>query len=43
MNSSAIKKKEIKNKIGLSTVKNAIIEFNNYKIPKENLLGLPDY
>jgi alkylation response protein AidB-like acyl-CoA dehydrogenase len=43
MNSSAIKKKEIKNKIGLSTVKNAIIEFNNYKIPKENLLGLPGY
>ena len=40
MNSSAIKKKEIKNKIGLLTVKNAIIEFNNYKIPKENLLGL---
>ena len=40
MNSSAIKKNEIKNKIGLLTVKNAIIEFNNYKIPKENLLGL---
>ena len=41
MNSSDIKKTEIKNKIGLSTVKNAIIEFKNYKIPKENLLGLP--
>ena len=40
MNSSAIKTNEIKNKIGLLTVKNAIIEFNNYKIPKENLLGL---
>src|SRR5918994_1434018 len=40
MNSSAIKKNEIKNKIGLLTVKNAIIEFNNYQIPKENLLGL---
>lgn len=40
MNSSAIKKNEIKNKIGLLTVKNAIIDFNNYKIPKENLLGL---
>ena len=40
MDSSAIKKNEIKNKIGLLTVKNAIIEFNNYKIPKENLLGL---
>jgi alkylation response protein AidB-like acyl-CoA dehydrogenase len=39
-NSSTIKKNEIKNKIGLLTVKNAIIEFNNYKIPKENLLGL---
>ena len=40
MNSSSIKKKEIKNKVGLLTVKNAIIEFNNYKISKENLLGL---
>jgi alkylation response protein AidB-like acyl-CoA dehydrogenase len=40
MNSSAIKTNEIKNKIGLLTVKNAIIDFNNYKIPKENLLGL---
>jgi alkylation response protein AidB-like acyl-CoA dehydrogenase len=40
MNSSSIKKNEIKNKIGLLTVKNAIIEFNNHKIPKENLLGL---
>lgn len=40
LNSSAIKKKEIKNKVGLLTVKNAIIEFNNCKIPKENLLGL---
>jgi alkylation response protein AidB-like acyl-CoA dehydrogenase len=43
MNSSAIKIKEIKNKIGLLTVKNAIIEFNNYKIPKDNLLGLSGY
>ncbi|MGH9982256.1 MAG: acyl-CoA dehydrogenase family protein [Nitrososphaeraceae archaeon] len=41
LNSPAIKKKEIKNKIGLLTVKNAIIEFNNYKLSKENLLGLP--
>jgi alkylation response protein AidB-like acyl-CoA dehydrogenase len=40
LNSPAIKKKEIKNKIGLLTVKNAIIEFNNYKLSKENLLGL---
>jgi len=40
MTSSAIKKNEIKNKIGLLTVKNAIIDFNNSKIPKENLLGL---
>jgi alkylation response protein AidB-like acyl-CoA dehydrogenase len=40
MNSSSIKTNEIKNKIGLLTVKNAIIDFNNYKIPKENLLGL---
>jgi alkylation response protein AidB-like acyl-CoA dehydrogenase len=40
LNSSAIKIKEIKNKVGLLTVKNAIIEFNNCKIPKENLLGL---
>src|SRR5688500_414298 len=40
LNSTAIKIKEIKNKIGLLTVKNAIIEFNNCKIPKENLLGL---
>lgn len=41
LNSPSIKKKEIKNKVGLLTVKNAIIEFNNYKISKENLLGLP--
>jgi alkylation response protein AidB-like acyl-CoA dehydrogenase len=41
MNSPSIKKKEIKNKVGLLTVKNAIIEFNNYKLSKENLLGLP--
>jgi alkylation response protein AidB-like acyl-CoA dehydrogenase len=41
LNSPTIKKKEIKNKIGLLTVKNAIIEFNNYKLSKENLLGLP--
>ena len=41
LNSPAIKKTEIKNKIGLLTVKNAIIEFNNYKLSKENLLGLP--
>ena len=41
LNSPAIKKKEIKNKIGLLTVKNAIIEFNNHKLSKENLLGLP--
>lgn len=40
MDSPNIKKKEIRNKIGLLTVKNAIIEFNNCKIPKENLLGL---
>ena len=40
LNSAAVKIKEIKNKIGLLTVKNAIIEFNNCKIPKENLLGL---
>jgi alkylation response protein AidB-like acyl-CoA dehydrogenase len=40
LNSPLIKKKEIKNKVGLLTVKNAIIEFNNYKTPKENLLGL---
>ena len=31
MNSPSIKKKEIKNKVGLLTVKNAIIEFNNCK------------
>lgn len=35
-----IKKKEIRNKMGLLTVKNAIIEFDKCKIPKENLLGL---
>lgn len=40
LNSPAIRIKEIKNKVGLLTVKNAIIEFNNCKIPKENLLGL---
>ena len=40
LNSPSIKKKEIKNKVGLLTVKNAILEFNNCKISKENLLGL---
>jgi len=40
LDSPEIKKKEIKNKVGLLTVKNAIIEFNNYKISKGNLLGL---
>ena len=33
---------EIKNKIGLLTVKNAKIKFNNCKIPKKNLLGKKD-
>lgn len=35
-----LKFEEIKNKIGLSTVKNAIIYFNNCKVPKKNLLGI---
>ena len=40
MDSSHIKKREIKNKMGLLTVKNAIIEFDKCKIPKDNLLGI---
>ncbi|MGD1837387.1 MAG: acyl-CoA dehydrogenase family protein [Nitrososphaeraceae archaeon] len=39
---SNIVRKEIKNKIGLLTVKNAEIEFKNCKIPCTNLLGLKD-
>ncbi len=31
---------EIKDKMGLLTVKNAQLNFNNYKIPKKNLIGL---
>ena len=31
---------EIKDKIGLLTVKNAQLNFKNYKIPKKNLIGL---
>lgn len=39
MNSSGIRKKEMKNKMGLLTIKNAEIFFEGCRIPKENLLG----
>lgn len=39
MNSSGIRKKEMKNKMGLLTIKNAEIYFEECRIPKENLLG----
>lgn len=39
MNSSGIRKKEMKNKMGLLTIKNAEIYFEDCRIPKENLLG----
>jgi len=39
MNSSGIRKKEMKNKMGLLTIKNAEICFEGCRIPKQNLLG----
>jgi alkylation response protein AidB-like acyl-CoA dehydrogenase len=39
MSSSGIRKKEMKNKIGLLTIKNAEIYFEECRVPKENLLG----
>jgi alkylation response protein AidB-like acyl-CoA dehydrogenase len=39
MNSSGVKKKEMKNKVGLLTIKNAEIYFKDCRIPKQNLLG----
>lgn len=39
MNSAGIRKKEMKNKMGLLTIKNAEIYFEGCHIPKENLLG----
>ncbi|HKQ22689.1 MAG TPA: acyl-CoA dehydrogenase family protein [Nitrososphaeraceae archaeon] len=39
MNSSGIRKKEMKNKMGLLTIKNAEIDFEECCVPKQNLLG----
>ena len=39
MDSSGIRKKEMKNKMGLLTIKNAEIYFEGCQIPKRNLLG----
>jgi alkylation response protein AidB-like acyl-CoA dehydrogenase len=39
MNSSGVRKKEMKNKMGLLTIKNAEIYFEDCPIPKQNLLG----
>lgn len=39
MNSSGIRKKEMKNKMGLLTIKNAEIYFEGCRVPKQNLLG----
>ena len=39
MNSSGVRKKEMKNKMGLLTIKNAEIYFERCRIPKQNLLG----
>ncbi len=38
-NSKGFRSEEMKNKMGLLTVKNAEITFDNCKIPKQNLLG----
>ena len=40
MNSPGIRKKEMKNKMGLLTIKNAEIYFEECHIPKKNLLGV---
>ncbi|HEU4467763.1 MAG TPA: aldehyde dehydrogenase family protein [Nitrososphaeraceae archaeon] len=42
MNPSGIRKKEVKNKMGLLTIKNAEIYFEGCRIPKQNLLGQLD-
>jgi alkylation response protein AidB-like acyl-CoA dehydrogenase len=39
MNSSGVTKNEMKNKMGLLTIKNAQINFEGCRIPKQNLLG----
>jgi len=39
MNSPEVRKKEMKNKIGLLTIKNAEISFERCRISKQNLLG----
>jgi alkylation response protein AidB-like acyl-CoA dehydrogenase len=39
MNSPGVRKKEMKNKMGLLTIKNAEISFERCRIPKQNLLG----
>src|SRR6185295_17761188 len=39
MDSSGIRRKEMKNKMGLLTIKNAEIDFEGCRIPKHNLLG----
>jgi alkylation response protein AidB-like acyl-CoA dehydrogenase len=39
MNSSGMRKKEMKNKMGLLTIKNAEIYFEECCVPKQNLLG----
>ena len=39
MNSSGVTKNEMKNKMGLLTIKNAEINFEGCRIPKQNLLG----
>jgi alkylation response protein AidB-like acyl-CoA dehydrogenase len=41
MNSPGIETSEMKNKMGLLTVKNAEIYFHKCKVPKENMLSLP--
>jgi len=39
MNSSGVRRQEMKNKMGLLTIKNAEIYFEGCRIPKQNLLG----
>jgi alkylation response protein AidB-like acyl-CoA dehydrogenase len=39
LNSSGVTKNEMKNKMGLLTIKNAEINFKDCRIPKQNLLG----
>lgn len=42
-NREGITKEDLLSKMGMPTINTAMFELNNYKIPKENLLGKKDY